>query len=67
MLAAGTSVMRVAMLFGCPRVTVHSIVKRYNQTENTIDLAGRATKAETEPLNYSHEFAPAALAGNCNF
>ena len=37
MLAADTSVTRVARLFGCSRVTVHKLVRRYHQTGNTVD------------------------------
>ena len=66
MLASGTSVKRVAMLLGCPRVIVHNPVRRYNQTEINIDLPGLGDLRQ-QRRDYYHAFAPAALAGNCNF
>ena len=71
MLAARTSVIRVAKLFGYSRVIVHSLVRRYKYKTGRSNDAPRSGDVsngiETISLIYSHAFTPAVLAGNYNF
>ena len=72
MLAARTSVIRVAKLFGSSRIIVHSLgtVIRTNKQEYLSTHPDRATKGnvtETRPLIYSHAIMPAVLAGSSSF
>ena len=49
MLAAGTTVTRVARLFGCSRATIHNLGRRYNQTGDTVDAPRSGRPKATTP------------------
>lgn len=49
MLAAGTTVTRVARLFGCSRATIHNLWRRYNQTGDTVDAPRSGRPKATTP------------------
>ena len=49
MLAAGTTVTRVARLFGCCRATIHNLGRRYNQTGDTADAPRSGRPKATTP------------------
>ena len=53
----------------CFWVTIHNLIRQYNQTGNTIDTPRSGQPKATMPRQdriITHTFTPAAPAGNCN-